>query len=114
MESILEINFEKRDNVSCGESPYQQYNTIEKAKSACDADAGCNGVYDKKCDNDGPFELCPKNSDRIASVVKSCVWEKTHSTGKYHLFFILMYEFTPRETAWIVRIMNVIIVWIFL
>ena len=87
MESILEINFEKSDNVSCGELSYQQYDNIEKAKSACDADTDCNGVYDKKCDNDGPFELCPINSHTMPSVVESCLWEKTISSGMYHLFF---------------------------
>jgi hypothetical protein len=53
--------------------------TLEGAKRMCDAEAGCGGVYDSDCDNDGRFYLC-RASFRPSGSRSSCVYVKNTST----------------------------------
>ena len=84
---ILGVRFQKREHAYCeisGESDYRKYDDLEKAKASCAVDPDCKDVYDSKCDNVGPFALCPKSSEHKASGsdYKSCLWVKVISSGK--------------------------------
>ena len=55
--------------------PPNGYNNVEEAKTACENDDICGKVYDKNCDNVGPFYLCPFDSPEYGSM-SSCIYVK--------------------------------------
>jgi len=52
------------------------YETLALAKKACDEDFKCDGVYDKSCDDQDGYYLCPKVDKSLSSGSGSCVYEK--------------------------------------
>ena len=63
--------------------PPNGYNNVEEAKTACEKDDICGKVYDKSCDNVGPFYLCPVDSPEYGSM-SSCLYVKD-SIGNFIL-----------------------------
>ena len=55
--------------------PPNGYSNVEEAKTACENDYICGKVYDKNCDNVGPFYLCPVDSPEYGSM-SSCIYVK--------------------------------------
>jgi len=48
-----------------------KYETLDEALDVCREVKECAGVYDKGCDDKGPFHLCPTGSIHHATL-KSC------------------------------------------
>ena len=72
-----DATFSKKTFKYCykGKYPPNGYNTVEEAKNACEKDDICGKVYDKNCDNVGPFYLCPVDSPEYGSM-SSCLYVK--------------------------------------
>ena len=81
------VEFTKRTNKYCyqGRYPEKGYDSIEEAKNACEIDTICGKVYDRSCDDNGPFYLCPKSSIEYGSQ-SSCLYEKIQK-GKWLSIF---------------------------
>ena len=59
----------------CQSDDYGEYSTVDQAKTACDSDSNCIGVYDADCNGKPQIALCPKGSDFEESQV-SCIYQK--------------------------------------
>ena len=42
----------------CNDDDYGSYDTVDEAKSACNSDSNCNGVYDHYCNGAANISLC--------------------------------------------------------
>ena len=69
-----------------GKYPEGGYDSFEEAKSACTTDVNCGMIYDRKCDNEGTFYLCPRDSLLYRSY-SSCVYKKEEN-GRVLLYSI--------------------------
>ena len=80
----LAIEFVQKSNKYCynGRYPENGYDTFDEAKSSCEKDKRCGMVYDRRCDNEGTFYLCPKDSMLYRST-SSCVFMKEEN-GSNH------------------------------
>ena len=84
----IQLNISKNIIISFSDFSYQQlertycvkkgapYDTLALAKKACDEDTTCQGVYDKSCDDQEGYYLCPKVDKSLSSASGSCVYEK--------------------------------------
>ena len=74
---FLAVKFITSSNKYCytGRYPENGYDSFAEAKSACETDDKCGKIYDRKCDNEGTFYLCPRDSTLYPSQ-SSCVYEK--------------------------------------
>ena len=68
-------NYVKLGDKWCGSS-YGNYKDIATAINDCNNSNNCTAVYGVKCDNDGPFKLCPKPYTEKNSVSGSCLFVK--------------------------------------
>ena len=64
----------QKENKGCEYDEYGNYSSLENAKSACDSDSKCWGVYDKWGD-DRDFSLCPYGAKAYSSSF-SCTYFK--------------------------------------
>ena len=60
---------------------YDNFNHLGLAKIRCNKDVQCIGIYDKTCDNSGPFQLCKHGFVTPAVSVSSCIHKKNEYKG---------------------------------
>ena len=93
-----DVYFIKEEQKTCFNGKFEDetldayYEEFEEAIDVCKNTSRCKGVFDKGCDNEGLYHLCPKESIRT-TVQTSCVYSKYgkqfsfHSINKnYHSF----------------------------
>ena len=51
------------------------YDTLEQALDVCKNQSRCDGVYDKGCDHEGLYHLCPTGTIHD-TVQNSCSYQK--------------------------------------
>ena len=73
---ISVADYTKVLDTHCDDDAYGSYDTIDQAKSACDSDSNCKGVYDNSCDGETRISLCSFGSDSQKSTIGSCVYIK--------------------------------------
>ena len=69
------VTYERQNLKHCYPNKYGAYSTLALAKSACNSDLNCRGVYDLSCDNSGSFYLCPISAG-LRKSGSSCVYQK--------------------------------------
>ena len=77
-----EFLFKKLENTHCYYDKYGAYETIDKAKRACELDNNCAGIEDQGCNNQDQFTLCGKNYKGKHSTA-SYLYQKWFAPGKY-------------------------------
>ena len=102
---LVYTSFTKMEDMYCKSRYDAYYRDLDEAKSACDADARCFGINDKRCDGikeDGSintsgnwFRKCfhEKNDEKHESNINTCVYVKgnykyTHSPHIYIYIYI--------------------------
>ena len=86
--SFIADDFKLKEYSACARSNiYDNFNHLSLAKNACNQDPQCIGVYDRKGDNTGPFQLCRHGFITPDVTVSSCIYKKRSYIGWY-LFFI--------------------------
>ena len=87
------VEYEKRHSTHCAPSDFGSYSSLSLAKSACNSNVRCKGVYDNLCDNYNSFSLCPLSSDFEIGETHSCVYEKLCLPGKQEIIKIYFYRY---------------------
>ena len=77
--NAIEYEYERRNMIHCANDGYGRYSKLSLAKSDCDLDPKCRGVYDSNCDNSNTFYLCPVSVPLESTWRTSCVYEKIGS-----------------------------------
>ena len=76
-----DVYFIKEKHKTCFNGKFEDetldsyYEEFEEAIDVCKNTSLCKGVFDKGCDNDGLYHLCPRGSIK-ATVQMSCVYSK--------------------------------------
>ena len=73
----------QQNDKHCASNEYGSYSTWSLARSACDSDSDCRGVYDEYCDNLDSFTLCHISAalEESPAPTHSCVYDKVFTTG---------------------------------
>ena len=59
---------------------YEEYQNLESAEIACRNDTECIGIYDKNCDEDGPF-LPIRSGFMDSKYQPDCIYKKKSYEG---------------------------------
>ena len=73
---------------TCHDDSIGNYATLALAKSACNVNSNCRGVFDQSCDFKNTFYLCPVSKALKYAADFSCVHEKIGGKLNFQVYCI--------------------------
>ena len=80
--NAVDYEYEQLESSNCAKDKYGSYSTFTQARSACDSDPTCKGVYDEDIyDRSNTYHLCPvlaalESSRKVSENFRKVVYEK--------------------------------------